>query len=58
MYKEIIRLTLRIDSNTHNKLLKICETSKRSLNGQIDYIITSFIKEYEKFNGEIKIRDQ
>lgn len=53
----ITRITLRINDKTHKKLIEICKNSKRSLNGQIDFILESYIKDYEKLTGEIKIKD-
>lgn len=55
MLKEIIKFSLRIDDNTYKKIQHIADDNSRSINGQIDYIIKAFIKDYEKVKGEIKI---
>lgn len=54
MLKDLIRTTLRLDNETYEKITIIADRNKRSINKQIDFIIASFIKDYEKFNGEIK----
>lgn len=55
MLKEIIKYSLRIDNNTYLKIQHIANDNSRSINGQLDYIIKSFIKDYEKVKGDIKI---
>lgn len=44
----MINFTLRIDEETHEKITKIAEKEKRSLNSQILYIINKYIEEQEK----------
>jgi hypothetical protein len=56
MTKEIIKFSLRVDSDTYKKVQHIADDNSRSINGQLDYIIRSFIKDYEKIKGEIKIQ--
>lgn len=55
MTKDIIKYSLRIDNDTYMKIQHIANDSSRSINGQLDYIIRAFIKDYEKIKGEIKV---
>lgn len=48
--KDIIRLTLRLPSELHQKLLNLAKQEKRSLNSQIIYILQKFF-EKDKDNG-------
>lgn len=49
---------LRIKDELGKKIKKISEEKERSLNGQIEYILKMYIKDYEKINGEIKIKEE
>lgn len=50
--------SLRLDENTEKKLKAICEEKDRSINKQIIQIIKNYIKEYEKINGVILIKEK
>lgn len=52
---DTIKFSLRLDSNIYNKIQYISTDNSRSINGQIDFIIKSYIKDFEKIKGEIKI---
>ena len=56
MVKDIIKFSLRLDNETYSKIQYISDDNSRSINGQIDFIIKSYIKDYEKIKGEIKIK--
>lgn len=49
---------LRLNDEVDNKLKFIAENQQRSKNKQIEYIINMFVKDYEKVNGEIKIKER
>lgn len=51
------RLTLRIKNSNFLKIQNIAEKNKRSVNGQIEFILENFINEYEKFNGKFDIKE-
>lgn len=44
---------LRLKDKPAEKIKKIAELNHRSFNGQIEFIIDMYIKDYEKVNGEI-----
>lgn len=48
---------LRIKDETANKLKKIAEEKERSFNQQVEYIVKKYIEDYERINGEIKIKE-
>lgn len=43
------------NEETLQKLEKIAEKEKRSINKQLEHIAQTYINKYEKINGEIKI---
>lgn len=42
----MVRTSLRLDDKLYDKLVKIAEKDKRSLNAEINYIIEKFIENY------------
>ena len=50
-----IQTGLRIDETTYGKLKTISEKENRSLNNLIEYVIKSYLSDYEKQNGIIPI---
>ena len=48
--------TLRIDEELYEKIVKLANMEERSINSQMLYIFKKYIEEYEKENGEIKIK--
>ncbi len=58
MKKEVIKFSLRVDSKTYKKIQYISEKNKRSINGQLDFIIESYIEKFEEVNGKIKITEE
>ena len=54
MSKDIIKYSLRLEAETYKKIQLISDKNKRSVNMQIDFIIESYITEFEKFNGKIE----
>ena len=51
------RTEIRIKDITAMKLKKIAEEKERSFNQQIEYIAKKYIEDYERVNGEIKIKE-
>lgn len=51
------RITLRLKTTIHNQLKEIAEDNKRSLNGQIEFIIENFIFNYRKYNEQYGVKD-
>lgn len=47
--------TVRLDETSMDKIKLIASKEKRSLNMQIEYAIESFIRDYEKVHGTIKL---
>ncbi len=50
-----IQTGLRIDETTYGKLKTLSETENRSLNNFVEYIIKSYISEYEIQHGIIPV---
>lgn len=50
-----IQTGLRIDETTYGKLKTLSERENRSLNNLIDYVIKSYLSNYEKENGTIPV---
>lgn len=47
-------LGLRIDAETHKKLKSLAEFEGRSINGEVLYLISQAIIEFENKHGELK----
>lgn len=52
------QFTLRLEEDNFKKVKAIADSSKRSIAMQIEFIIESFIKDYEKVNGKIEIQEK
>lgn len=50
-----IQTGLRIDEATYGKLKTISESENRSLNNLVEYILKSYLHDYEKKNGAIPV---
>lgn len=50
-----IQTGLRIDETTYGKLKTISESENRSLNNLVEYILKSYLTDYEKKNGTIPV---
>lgn len=50
-----IQTGLRIDEATYGKLKTLSENENRSLNNLVEYILKSYLSDYEKKNGTIPI---
>jgi hypothetical protein len=57
MNKDTVKFSLRINTDTYKKVQKIADKNSRSINGQLDFIIRSFIEKYEDVSGKINIDD-
>ena len=50
-----IQTGLRIDETTYGKLKTISVSENRSLNNLVEYILKSYLSDYEKENGVIPV---
>lgn len=50
-----IQTGLRIDETTYGKLKTISGNENRSLNNLVEYILKSYLSDYEKKNGVIPV---
>lgn len=48
--------SLRLEDVRHEKLKVIAEKQGRSLNKQIEFVLYSFIDDYEKVAGKVEIK--
>jgi hypothetical protein len=51
-------VSIRFDTETHDKLFYIAEYEGRSGSGQILYLIRKCIAEFEKENGKIELEGE
>lgn len=58
MKKQANPYPLRVSEPTFSKLKIIAKLNDRSLNGQIENILKTFVVNYEKENGAIELPDQ
>lgn len=49
------QFSIRIESEDKEKITIIAKRNKRTMNSQIEYIISNAINDYEKVNGKIEI---
>jgi len=47
----------RIDETVYKKIKIIAKKEYRSINSQLEYFIMKEVKEYEKVNGEIMVKE-
>lgn len=52
------QFSLRLEGTDKQKIKAIANANKRTLNSLIEYIISNYIKDYEKINGEIQIKKE
>lgn len=50
MSTDIKQILIRIDANTHEKLKALAVTNKRSLNGQVLFVLEAYIRQRETKN--------
>lgn len=48
------RIQSILEEETYNKLKVICENEMRTESKMVSYIVTQYIKDYEKKNGTIE----
>lgn len=51
------QFSIRLDSTDKKKLKIIASNNKRTLNSQIEILISNAITEYEKISGKIELND-
>ena len=49
------QFSIRIDPEEKAKITIIAKRNKRTMNSQIEYIISNAINDYEKVNGKIEL---
>jgi len=47
------QFSIRLDPEDKWKITTIAKRNKRTLNGQIEYVIATAIRDYERVNGKI-----
>lgn len=52
------QFTLRLNDDNFDKIKIIADKNKRSITMQIEYLIELYISDYEKLNGELKIKEE
>lgn len=51
------QFSIRLEAEDKTKITIIAKRNKRTINGQIEYIIANAIRDYEKVNGKINIEE-
>lgn len=49
------QFSIRIDHKSKEKITEIAKKNKRTISGQIEFIIDNAIADYEKVNGKIEL---
>lgn len=57
MTSNLPRVETRVDEIIKKKLEFMADCNFRSLAGEIRYILTAYVENYEKRNGEIKLKE-
>lgn len=52
------QFSIRIESNSKEKITEIAKNNSRTLSGQIEFIINNAIADYEKVNGKIELNKE
>lgn len=52
------QFSIRIEAEDKKKITAIARRNKRTMNSQIEYIISNAITDYEKVNGKIDISEE
>ena len=52
------QFTIRVENLILNKIRVISKEERRSLNAQIEYVLEKYVKEYEKNNGVVKVKEE
>lgn len=52
------QFSVRLETDDKKKITIIAKKNKRTLNSQIEYIVSNAIADYEKVNGKIQTEDQ
>ena len=51
------QLSIRLESEDKKKIASIAKKNKRTLNSQIEFIVSNAINDYEKVNGKIEVEE-
>ena len=52
------QFSIRLEPEDKKKIAIIAKRNKRTMNSQIEYVITNAIYDYEKVNGKIDIDEE
>lgn len=52
------QFSVRLESEDKAKITIIAKRNKRTMNSQIEFIISNAIADYEKINGKINIEEE
>lgn len=52
------QFSVRLEAEDKAKITIIAKRNKRTLNSQIEYIVSNAISDYEKVNGKINIKEE
>ena len=50
--------SLRISEDLIEKIKRIAEINKRSANKELEFVIETYVKQYEKQHGQIKLPEE
>lgn len=53
-----VQFSIRLDTEDKDKITIIAKRNKRTMNSQIEFIISNAIADYEKLNGKIEKDDE
>lgn len=52
------QFSVRLESEDKKKLTIIAKRNKRTMNSQLEFIVSNAISDYEKVNGKISLEDE
>jgi len=52
------QFSIRIETDSKEKITEIAKKNSRTLSGQIEFIINNAITDYEKVNGKIEVNKE
>lgn len=54
----MVNYALRLEEKSYQKVKSIAKKQARSVNKQIEFIITQFLADYERVNGKIETTEE
>ena len=53
-----VQFSIRIEKEIKDKINEIASRNRRSMNGQIEFILKNAVDDYEKVNGRVVLEEE